>query len=84
MQLDEGRAGYDLASQSVTRKVHVERRGHATARQHEHALTEEERLLDVVRDQQHRSRFRRQCVCQPLLQLRARDRVEGAERLVEQ
>ena len=53
-------------------------------RQHRHAVGEEDRLLDVVRHEQDRARLLGERVGEPALHRRARDRVERAERLVEQ
>ena len=53
-------------------------------RQHRDAVAEVERLLDVVGDEHHRARLGGERGCEPLLHLAARDRVEAAERLVEQ
>jgi hypothetical protein len=56
----------------------------AGARRHDDdAVGDDERLLDVVRDEQDRARLALERASEPRLHLRARDRVERAERLVE-
>ena len=52
-------------------------------RQQHDPVGEQHRLLDVVRDEQHGPRLALERVRQPPLHLRARQRVERAERLVE-
>ena len=52
-------------------------------RQQHDPVGEQHRLLDVVRHEHHRPRLAHQRAGQPALQLRARQRVERAERLVE-
>src|SRR3954454_13132577 len=54
----------------------------ARGEQHD-PVSQQDRLLDVVGDEQHGPRLARQRIRQPALELRARERVEGAERLVE-
>ncbi len=68
-----------------TRERHVEGRHHASGprREQHHAVRQQHRLLDVVRDQQHGPRLARQRLGQPALRLRARQRVQRRERLVE-
>src|SRR3954452_25209465 len=68
-----------------TRERDLELGDHAArARREQHdAVREQDRLLDVVRDEQHRPRLARQRTCEPALELRAGERVEGAEGLVE-
>jgi hypothetical protein len=51
---------------------------------HGDALGQEQRLVDVMRDHQRRLARRRPRIDQHLLQLEARERVEHAERLVEE
>ena len=52
--------------------------------EHHHPVGEEDRLLDVVGHEQHGARLRVEHAGEPLLQVRTGDRVERAERLVEQ
>ena len=52
-------------------------------REHDDAVGQHHRLLDVVGDEQHRPRLARQRAGQPRLHVGARDRVERGERLVE-
>ena len=52
-------------------------------REQHDAVGQQHRLLDVVRDEQHGPRLAHERARQPALQLRARERVERAERLVE-
>ena len=53
------------------------------AREHRHAVGQQDRLLHVVGHQHHRSRLARQRAYKPFLHLRAGDRVKRAERLVQ-
>ena len=82
-------------SRSATTSASVRARGRASAtsssadhatgprREHEHAVGEQDRLLDVVGDEHDRARLARERRREPGLHLRAGDRVERAERLVE-
>ena len=63
---------------------HVGRRPVRARRHHDDAVGEQQRLLDVVRDEHDRATVARPHLLQPLLHRAAGDRVERAERLVEQ
>ena len=78
---------HHLVALARPRERHVEHGAEprvGTVRHHRDAIGEEQRLVDVVRDHQRRRALGAPELEQHFLQLDARQRVEHAERLVEQ
>ena len=77
----------ELQALARARQVHFEDPadgGRGPVGHHHDAIGEQHRLVDVVRDHHHRAAGARDDAHQLVLQVRAGERVERAERLVEQ
>ena len=84
--VDELRVGHGLAARARARERHLDLGDDAARarRHHDHAVGQVERLLDVVGHEQRRARLRLERLGEPRLHLRAGERVERGEGLVEQ
>ena len=78
------RAAPPAVRRGAARRLHLEHDTPRPCREHDHAPAQPQRLVHVVGDQQHRARLGVQRLAQPALQLLAGDRVQAAERLVQQ